>query len=51
MVERRITDVESLKVHLRAMWLFRTEASKVSEADAKNVLNELSKIHTHFKAG
>ena len=50
MIEKGITSVEPLKVHLRAMWLVCPVSSKVADVEAKNVLNELSKIHEHFKA-
>jgi hypothetical protein len=50
MIKKDITSVEPLKVHLRAMWLVCPDTSNVDDAEARNVLNELSKIHAHFTA-
>ena len=50
MIENDIVSLEALEVHLRAMRLVCPELSKATDVDAKYVLDELSKIHAHFKA-
>jgi hypothetical protein len=49
MIEKGITSVEPLEVHLRAMWLVCPQLSNATDMEARNVLTELSKIHAHFK--
>lgn len=49
MVAEKITSVAGLNVHLRAMRLVCPDAAAIDEAEGENVLNELAKIHAHFK--
>jgi hypothetical protein len=49
MIEKNITSVDALLVHLRAMRLVCPGQSSATEEEAKDVLNELSKIHAYFR--
>ena len=49
MAEEKIMSVAGLKVHLRAMRLVCPDAVALDEAEGERVLNELAKIHAHFK--
>ncbi len=48
MIEKNIASVDALIVHLRAMRLVCPELSNATEAEARSVLTELSKVHAYF---
>jgi hypothetical protein len=50
MIEYGITSAAPLEVHLRAMRLVCPGSPALVEAEAKDILDELAKIHAHFKA-
>jgi hypothetical protein len=48
MVEKNITDVAPVEVHLRAMRLVCPGAADLSEAEIDNMLSGLEKVHKHY---
>ena len=50
MIKYGITSAAPLEVHLRAMRLVCPGSPALAEAETKDILEELAKIHAHFKA-
>jgi hypothetical protein len=48
MMEKRITSVAPIEVHLRTMWLVAPSSPALTDDEAESLLNELAKIHVYY---
>ena len=49
MIEKDITAVAPIEVHLRAMRLVSPDSVPLAREEAQELLNELSRVHAHFE--
>jgi len=49
MIEKGITSVAPIEVHLRAMRLVSPDSAPLADEEAQELLNELSRVHAHFE--